>query len=143
MSINKAIIIGRLGQDPELKKIPSGQSVCKFSVATSEKYKKKDGTQVDNTDWHNIVCWGYTADNCAKYLNKGSQIYLEGKITTRSWETDSGEKRYATEIIAQSVQFLDSKPEGNASAPKDAYKPTNLAPANVQSDLFPSDTIPF
>ncbi len=102
-SLNKVMILGRLGKDPELKYTPQQQPVCKFSMATSEKFKDKE-----TTEWHNVVAWGKTAELCSQYLKKGSQAFIEGRIQTRSWEKD-GKKHYATEIIAQSVQFLSSK----------------------------------
>lgn len=103
MSVNKAIIIGRLGQDPELKHTPTGVAVANFSVATTEKYKDQE-----KTEWHRIVVFNKVAELCSQYLNKGSQVFIEGKIQTRSWEKD-GEKRYSTEIVANTVQFLDKK----------------------------------
>lgn len=103
-SVNKVTILGRLGKDPELTSTPSGKQVCKFSVATSKKYNGKE-----HTEWHNIVAWNKTAELCSQYLAKGSQCYLEGELQTRSWETDSGQKRYATDIVANSVQFLGGK----------------------------------
>ena len=109
-SFNKAIIIGHLGKDPELRPVGDG-NVANFSVATSEKYKDKE-----TTEWHRVVAWGKTADLCGKYLTKGQQVCVEGKIQTRSWEKD-GQKHYATEIIASQVTFL-SKPSGGQSAPQ-------------------------
>lgn len=105
--MNRAIIVGRLGKDPELKDI-KGTSLCSFSVATSEKWKDKNGQAQERTEWHNIKVFGPMADNCHKYLKKGSQVLVEGKIQTRSYEKD-GDKKYITEILASSVQFLDPK----------------------------------
>ena len=104
--VNKAIIIGRLGQDPELKQTGSGQSVCTLNVATSENWTDRDGNRQERTEWHRIVIWGKQADNAAKYLAKGRQVYIEGRLQTRSWETPEGQKRYTTEIVASTVQFL-------------------------------------
>jgi single-strand DNA-binding protein len=105
-SINKVILIGHLGKDPELKFTPSGQPVANFSVATSEKWTGKDGNPGEKTEWHRIVVWGKTAENCKQYLFKGSAVYLEGKLQTREWENKEGQKQRTTEIVAHSVQFL-------------------------------------
>ncbi len=107
MSLNKVMVFGRLGNDPEAKQIPSGTTVCNFSVATSEKYKGRDGNLKETTEWHKIVVWGKQAENCAKYLKKGRTVFVEGKLQTRSWD-DNGSKRYATEIVASDVKFIGS-----------------------------------
>ena len=105
--LNKAIIIGNLGRDPELSKTTGGNSVCSFSIATTERYTDKQGQKQEKTEWHNIVVWGSLAETAAKYLNKGSSICVEGKITTRSWDNKDGVKQYRTEIVASSFSFLD------------------------------------
>lgn len=105
--VNKAIILGRLGQDPEVRTTPSGQQVCTMSIATSEKYTK-DGKQEEKTEWHRVVCWGKTAELAGKYLKKGRNVYIEGKIQTRSWDDQAGQKRYTTEVIANQLTFVDS-----------------------------------
>ncbi len=116
MYLNKAIIIGNLTRDPELKAIASGNKVCTFSVATNRTYKDANGVRQDKTDYHNIVVWGKTAENVATYMKKGSQILVEGRMETRSWDdAATNTKKYRTEIIADTVQF-GSKPTG-ASAP--------------------------
>jgi single-strand DNA-binding protein len=107
--VNKAIIIGRLGGDPDIKYTPSGDAVANFSIATSEEWKDKDtGEKKERTEWHRIVAWRRLGEICGEYLSKGSQVYIEGRIQTRSWEQD-GNKKYMTEIVATNVQFLDSK----------------------------------
>lgn len=116
MNVNKAIIVGNITRDPELKSLPSGQQVASFSVATNEVFKGSDGQKQERTEFHNIVAWGKTAENIAQYMRKGSQIYIEGKIQTRSWEKD-GEKKYRTEIVALNVQF-GAKPKGEGSSPR-------------------------
>lgn len=108
MSINKVILVGRLGQDPELKYTPAGAAVCNFTVATSEQWTDKSGQKQERTEWHRIVVWAKLAELCKEYIAKGSQVYLEGKLATRSWEDKEGNKRYTTEILAQTVQFLGS-----------------------------------
>jgi single-strand DNA-binding protein len=107
--VNKVIIVGRLGADPESKTLDGGQTVANMSLATSEKWTDKDGNKQEKTEWTRVTCWGKTAENCAKYLKKGSQAYVEGKLQTRSWEDEQGNKKYMTEVVAQTVQFLDSK----------------------------------
>jgi len=119
--MNKVIIIGRLGKDPELRYMPNGKAVAIFSIATSEKWTGKDGEKQERTEWHNIVAFEKTAELCAGYLNKGSQAAVEGKIQTRSWEKD-GEKKYKTEIVVNRVEFLGSKvvkEDAPAEAPAD------------------------
>lgn len=116
MSVNKVILVGNLGRDPEVRSTPTGQSVCNFSVATTEKFTSRDGSNKESTQWHNVVVWGKLADNCGQYLKKGRQVYVEGKLTSRSYEAKDGSgKRYVTEVVAQSVQFLGGKQEGDAS----------------------------
>ncbi len=115
MSVNKAIVIGRLGNDPEVKELPSGQKVANFSIATSENWNDKTGQKQERTEWHRIVVWGKTAEICAQYLSKGRQVYLEGRLQTRSWEDNQGQKRYTTEIVANTVQFLGAKATGDTA----------------------------
>lgn len=105
--INKVIIVGRLGSNPELKTLSPGNMVATFSVATSESWIK-DGQKQERTEWHRIVVWGKQAENCSKYLSKGRQVYVEGRLQTRQWEDQQGQKKYSTEIVAQTVQFLGS-----------------------------------
>lgn len=112
-SINKVILIGNLGSDPELKATSGGNSVCNFSIATSESWVK-DGEKQERTEWHRIVVWGKTAEACSKYLVKGSKVYIEGKLQTRSFDDKDGVKRYITEVVAADVQFLGSKQDGNS-----------------------------
>jgi single-strand DNA-binding protein len=113
-SVNKVILIGTLGKDPELKYTPQGTPVCKFSMATNESYKDKaSGEWKERTEWHNIVCWQRTAEVAAEYLKKGGKCYIEGRLTTRSWDDkDSGQKRYMTEVVANDLVLLGSKGEG-------------------------------
>jgi single-strand DNA-binding protein len=110
MSVNKVILVGNLGRDPEMRNTPSGQSVCTFSVATTERFTDRVGQQREQTEWHNVVVWGKQADACGQYLKKGRQVYIEGKITTREYEARDGSgKRYRTEITAQRLQFLGGR----------------------------------
>ena len=103
--VNKVIILGRLGQDPELKYTPSGAAVCNFSVATSESWADKSGQKQEKTEWHRIIVWGKLGELCNQYLAKGRQAYVEGSLQTRSWEGKDGSKRYTTEVVARNVQF--------------------------------------
>src|SRR6056297_2203586 len=104
--VNKAILVGNLGRDPELRQTPSGQSVCNFTLATSETWNDRNGERVERTEWHRIVAWGKTGELCAQYLSKGRTVYVEGRIQTREWEDKDGNKRYTTEINAQNVNFI-------------------------------------
>jgi len=113
-SVNKVILIGNLGKDPELRYTPGGQAVASFPLATSEKWRDKEGVMQDNTEWHNIVVWGRQAETAKEYLAKGRQVYIEGRIQTRSWDDKEGNKRYTTEVVAQRVQFLGSRGQGGS-----------------------------
>lgn len=115
--VNKVIIVGRLGKDPEMKTISQGRTVTNLTVATSETWTDKSGQKQERTEWHRIVTWDKQAENCAKYLNKGSQVYVEGRLQTRSWE-DNGQKKYATDIVASTVQFLSSNSAKSTTAPQ-------------------------
>lgn len=107
------MVFGNLTRDPEMKALPSGMNVCSFSLATNRVYNDRDGKRQESTDYHNIVVFGKQAENCAKYLTKGSSAYVEGRMQTRSWEKD-GQKQYRTEVVADRVQF---GPRGSGSAP--------------------------
>jgi single-strand DNA-binding protein len=121
--VNKVIIIGHLGRDPEMKYTPSGVPVANFSIATSETWKDKNtGEKQEKTEWHRIVAWNRLAEICGEYLKKGSQVYLEGKLQTRSWDKD-GETRYATEIVAQSMQMLGAKGGGSGGEKAQSERP--------------------
>ncbi|HEX8154790.1 MAG TPA: single-stranded DNA-binding protein [Thermoanaerobaculia bacterium] len=109
-SINKVILVGRLGKDPEIRSTPTGTSVAKFTIATDEKFTDRAGEKQERTEWHNIVAWGKLGEICGQYLKKGKLVYIEGSIRTDSWEDkESGQKKYRTEIIAQSMQMLDRR----------------------------------
>ena len=106
MSVNKVILVGNLGKDPEVRYTQTGSAVANFSIATSEQWNDRDGKKQERTEWHNIVVWGKQAEHCGQYLSKGRQVYVEGSIRTRSYDDKSGNKRYITEIVAQRIQFL-------------------------------------
>ena len=115
MSVNKVILLGRLGQDPELKYTPAGMAVCNFSVATSESWSDKtSGQKQEKTEWHRIVVWGKLAELCGQYLAKGRQAYIEGSLQTRSWDAKDGQKKYTTEIVARTVQFIGAPQNATA-----------------------------
>ena len=113
--INKVILVGRLGKDPEIRSTPNGTSVAKFTVATDEKFTDRAGEKQERTEWHNIVAWGKLADICERYLTKGKQVYIEGRLQTRQWEDQQGQKRQTTEIVAQNMQMLGRVGEGGGS----------------------------
>ncbi len=148
MAINKAILVGNLGKDPELRYTASGQAVATFSLATTEKFKNKGGEQQERTEWHNIVAWGPLAEICGKYLTKGKQIYCEGRIQSRSYDDRDGNKRYITEIVISDMQMLGGRPgdEGGGGAgarqarsgslpAKDPVSVPDDAPYNTDDDI--------
>jgi single-strand DNA-binding protein len=139
--INKVILIGNLGKDPELRYTPGGQAVASFSLATSEKWRDKDGVMQDRTEWHNIVVWGRQAEIAKEYLAKGRQVYIEGRIQTRSWDDKDGNKRYTTEIIALRMQFLGAREQVPAGAASGAEAPPEAPPAGDLSGE--DDDLPF
>jgi len=110
MSVNKVILVGNLGKKPELRYTPGGQAVANFTLATNERFGGKDGQPAqERTEWHRIVVWGRTAENCGQYLDKGRQVYIEGRLQTREWQDKEGQKRQTTEVVATTVQFLGGK----------------------------------
>ncbi len=115
--VNKVILVGNLGADPEVRYTPSGTKVTSFRIATSEKRKDKDGNLQEHTEWHPIVTYGKLADVCGEYLNKGKQVFIEGRIQTRSWDDKDGQKRFKTEIIASEMKMLGTKGSGGGVWP--------------------------
>ena len=113
MSVNKAILVGRLGQDPDVRNTPGGQTVASLSVATSERFQDRDGQRQERTEWHRVVVWGKTAEACGQYLQKGREVYVEGRIQTREWQDKDGQPRRTTEIVATEVKFLGSSKDGS------------------------------
>jgi single-strand DNA-binding protein len=139
--INKVIIIGRMGADPEVKTVTGGNTVARLSVATSEQWKDREGQKQERTEWHRVVVWGKLAELCGKYLAKGRQVYVEGRLQTRSWEDQQGQKKYATEIVANTVQFLGAA--GGAAAgttSSNDFGPQDFGP---EPSFDNSDEIPF
>jgi single-strand DNA-binding protein len=115
MSVNKVILIGRLGKDPEVRKINATTTVCNFPLATNESYKNQDGSYTEQTEWHNIVMWRGVAERAERILKKGSTIFVEGKLRTRSWEDKENHKRYTTEIVVENFQLLDKRESSGTS----------------------------
>lgn len=141
MSVNKVILIGHLGKDPEVRQTPSGATVCTFSLATTERFKNKQGDQQERTDWHNIVTWAKLAEICGKHLHKGKQVYIEGRIQTRSYDDKEGNKRYTTEIVADSMQMLSRAGESGGGsnpsiAPAGEYSPADYDPMDYDKEPF-------
>jgi single-strand DNA-binding protein len=140
-SLNKVLLIGNLGADPELRYTPSGAAVANFTMATREQWTSKEGEKQDRTEWHRIVAWRRLGEICGEYLHKGSLVYIEGRLQTRSWEDRDGNKRYTTEIIALGMQMLDKiGKEAQAQAQSSEERFPTEEP--VEADL-PEDDIPF
>lgn len=148
-NLNKVMIIGRLGRDPELRYTQSGAPVCTLNVATDESYTDRDGNRVDRAEWHRVAVFQKAAENCAHYLSKGSLVFVEGSLQTRKWQDEQGQDRHITEIKAQRVQFLDRKKDGDAEERR-RQQPRKMGPP-PDEDLgpaFPSeasgvDDVPF
>jgi len=129
-SINKAILVGRLGADPEVRYTPSGAAVANFNLATNHRIKRGDDWE-DATDWHRIVAWNKTAEFCKEYVKKGHRVYVEGRLQTREWETDDGQKRYTTEVVAREVQSLESREQSEVN-----HETAPAEPADVNDTPF-------
>jgi single-strand DNA-binding protein len=145
MSLNKAMIIGNLGRDPEMRYTPSGQPVTQFTVAVNRNFKGQDGNWQEETEWFRVVAWGPLAERTAEYLRKGRKVYVEGRLQTRQWEDQSGQKRYTTELVANTVTPLDPRPRddggsggmpsgGPSGDPVGDVRPTRPAPAGEKPD---------
>lgn len=141
-SINKVILVGNLGADPEKRFTGSGQAVTTFNLATTEVWNDKTGAKQEKTEWHRVVVWGKQAETCAEYLSKGRQVYVEGRLQTRQWEDKDGNKRYTTEIVAQTVKFLGSSP-GKGSTDSDSVPKAAVADANTNPGFESESDIPF
>ena len=132
-SVNKVIVLGNLGKDPDLRHLPNGDAVCNFSLATTESWKDKEGNKQDKTEWHNIVIFRKLAEIAGEYLKKGRPVYIEGRLQTRKWQDKEGKDRYTTEIVADQMQMLGSREEAKEVA---------KTPASANFDDMESD-IPF
>ena len=136
--LNKAILIGNLGTDPEVRYTQSNQAVAKFRLATTENYTDRNKNQQSKTEWHSIVAWGRTAETVGRFLRKGRQVYVEGRIQTRQWEGKDGNKRYTTEVVAQRVLFLGGRGDAEGPAPGGGKAPADEGFGDVM-DPFSSD----
>ncbi len=139
--INKAILVGRLGADPEVRYTPDGLMVTNFNLATDESRKDKSGERIQKTEWHRIVTFGKLAEICGNYLSKGKLIYLEGRIQTRAWEDKDGNKRSTTEIVASDMKMLESK--GQSKGPGTQGTSGEAPPAYFNAESLPDDDVPF
>lgn len=139
-SVNKAILIGNLGSDPELRYTAAGQAVANFNIATTEKWRDKEGQMQESTEWHRIVLWARQAEIAKEYLKKGSPVYIEGRIQTRSYDDKDGNKRYITEIVGQRMQFLGSKGGGGGGADSGQAPPPSGPPGDIDGE---DDDLPF
>jgi single-strand DNA-binding protein len=136
--VNKVILIGNLGGDPELRSTPGGTSVATFTLATNESWNDKDGTRQERTEWHRVVAWGRLAEICGQYLRKGRQVYIEGRLQTRSWEDKQGNQRKTTEVIARDMQMLGGRGEGgDRDAPDTGTPDFEAETVRIEDDDLP------
>lgn len=142
-SVNKVILVGNLGKDPDLRFMPNGEAVCNFSIATTENWKDKNGQKQEKTEWHNIVIYRKLAEVAGEYLKKGRSVYIEGRLQTRKWQDKDGNDRYTTEIVADSMQMLGGKDNNDNSG----YQPPKAQPKEAYPDdggfEVMEDDIPF
>ncbi len=139
--INRVTLIGRLGADPEKKQTSTGQTVTRLNLATSESWTNREGDRQEKTEWHRVVVWGKLAENCAQHLSKGRQIYVDGRLQTRSWETEKGDKKFSTEVVANQVLFLGSGSSKNTET-KSKKSRTPQYPTEESFDTKESE-LPF
>jgi len=141
-SVNKVILIGNLGRDPEMRYTPGGQAVARFSIATTERFKDRNGEQQERTTWHNIVVWGRQAEIAKEYLSKGRPVYIEGRIDNRSYDDKDGNKRYISEVVAQRMQFLGTRGEATGGG-FDQTAPPSPPDDFPTDDSGQDDDLPF
>ncbi len=144
--VNKVILIGNLGADPELRYTPSGRAVVNFNLATSRTWNNRDGEKQEETEWHRIVAWDKLAEICGEYLKKGAQTYVEGRLQTRSWEDKNGVKRYTTEAVVSEMRRLGSRQDTGSSGSSDSSKSSDTSsppPENLPSTFEADDDLPF
>jgi len=143
-SVNKVILVGRLGKDPEIRSTPSGTTVAKFSLATDDRYTDKNGEKQERTEWHNITMFGKLAEICGQYLRKGKLVYVEGSIRTDSWDDkETGQKRYRTEIIGNQMQMLDRKGDENGAPSGGGYAGARKGGTAAATQVEEDDEVPF
>jgi len=140
--INKVILVGHLGRDPEVRTLESNAKVARFTMATTEAYKDKNGERKEITEWHTIICWRGLADTAEKYLTKGKLIYVEGKLRTRSWDDNSGVKRYTTEVYADNFIMLGARSDGSMAPMPVSEPPSAASPARVQESAEKENELP-
>jgi len=143
MSVNKVILVGNVGKDPEVRYLDNGVAVCNFSLATSETYTNKNNEKVTQTEWHNIVLWRKLAEIAETYVKKGMQIYIEGQIRTRTWEDKDGVKRYTTEIFGNSMQMLGRKADNESTSQQASPETTQPAASTADTAEEETDDLPF
>ena len=141
--VNKVILVGNLGKDPEVRHLEGGAVVANFPLATSESYKDRSGNRVDQTEWHSVVVWRGLAEVAEKYLKKGNQVYVEGKIRTRSWDDKDGVKRYTTEIVADQMTMLGKKDENNMGGGMTNNQSAPSASSSPANNMTEEDDLPF
>ena len=141
MSVNRVFLIGNVGKDPEVRQADGGLKVSSFTLATTERYKAKDGSYKDNTEWHNIVAWRGTAEVVEKFVKKGTPLYVEGRIRTRSWDDQQGNKRYITEIIADNVQLLGKKEDSQPAQQVQPKPQVQQRPQVQRTTAMPYPTV--
>jgi single-strand DNA-binding protein len=150
MGVNKVILVGNLGANPEMRFTQGGQAVANLRIATTERWTDKNGQKQEATEWHRVVVWGKQAEIMGQYLTKGRQVYIEGKIRTRQWQDQQGQKRYSTEVVAQNIQMLGSRDGasgagGGGGAGRDEMNAATIPPDDTPNDFGggPDDDIPF
>ncbi len=143
--VNKVILVGNLGKDPEIRHLEGNITIAKFSLATTEVYKNKDGQRVDQTEWHNVVLWRGLAESAEKILRKGSLVYIEGRLKTRSWDDQQGNKRYITEVVADSMTLLNRGKDDNGHGAHPTAQGADAAPAThvAEAPNDVTDDLPF
>ena len=141
MGVNKVILVGNLGANPEIRYTQGGQAVANLRLATTERWTDKNGQKQEQTEWHNVVVWGRTAEVAGQYLTKGRQVYVEGRIRTRQWQDKTGQKRYTTEVVAQTLQMLGGRGERGPDDAAATVPPDDAAVADFGEG--PDDDIPF
>lgn len=141
--VNKVILIGNLGKDPELRNFEGGNVVANFSLATTEVYRDKSGNKVEQTEWHNIAMWGKLAENAGKLLRKGAKVYIEGRIKNRSWEDRDGNKKHITEIVAENFTLLSPKPGGNGGLQSSSDYDMSHSQPDSEKGIIEDNDLPF
>ncbi|MFO7998739.1 MAG: single-stranded DNA-binding protein [Bacteroidales bacterium] len=138
--VNKVILLGNLGKDPEIRNLERGAKVANFPLATNRVYKGQDGQKVEETEWHNVVLWGGLADLAEKFLSKGRQVFIEGRIRTRNWDDKDGVKRYITEVVGENMTFVGGRDQGGSMPPSDGDYPKGASEAEQSAE---EDDLPF